>query len=49
MYAVFTELLLTDKVKLLVRYYELHWDAYKIHKDVLVYAETSTKKSVESA
>ena len=48
MYALFAEVLLTDKGKSLVRRCGLHWDAHKIHKDLLVYAETSTKASVES-
>ena len=35
--------LLTDKGKSLVRHYELHWDAQKIHKDLLAHTEISTK------
>ena len=49
MYAVFVEFLLTYKVKSLVRCYELHWDAQKIHEELLAHAETSTKVYVESA
>ena len=49
MYAVFAEVLLTDKEKSLVRSHELHWDAQKIHEELLAHAETSTKASVESA
>ena len=39
MYAVFVEFLLTDKGKSQVRYYALHWDAQKIHKDVLAHVK----------
>ena len=49
MYAVFAETLLTDKGKSLVRSHERHWDAQRIHTELLAYAETSTKASVESA
>ena len=49
MYAVFAEVLLIYKEKYLVRSYELHWDAQKIHEELLAHAETSTKESVESA
>ena len=48
-YAVFAEVLLTDKGKPLVRYHELHWDAQKIHEELLAHAKTFTKSSVESA
>ena len=48
MYAVFTEVLLKDKEKSLVRDYESHWDAQKIYEDLLVHAETSTNASAES-
>ena len=47
MYAVFTKVSLIDKGKSLVRCYELHWGAQKIHEDLLAYAETSTKASVK--
>ena len=48
MYAVFAEVLFTDKGKFLDRYYELYQDAQKIHEDLLANTETSTKSSVES-
>ena len=48
MYVIFAEVLLTDKVKSLVRHYELYWDVQKIHMDLLVHTETSTNASVDS-
>ena len=49
MYAVFTKTLLTDKGKSLVRDHEKNYDAQKIHKKLLDYAQRSTKASVDSS
>ena len=38
-----------DKGKSLVRSHKLHWDAQKIHEELLTYAEIHTKASVDSA
>ena len=48
MYAVFAEVILTDKILSLVKCYELHWDAQKTHEDLLAHSKNSTKASVES-
>ena len=45
-YAVFAEVLCTDKGKSLVRYYELHWDTQKIYENLLAHTKISTKASV---
>ena len=46
MYVVFSNTLLADKVKSLVRQHEGDYNAHIIHKELLEHMSTSTKASV---